>query len=199
VTEATDVHRTITYAPARVIWARFFIGVALAATGLLLIYDGPPDTRMAGWIMLPCGIAWCLYHLVQSLFPGKLVLELSPKGIRFPIEGVKQVFIPWDQVHHVETVDIRGQVLAGEGDIEFPKTTVVLVKGTFYDDAIHVESALLRGPIWSSMFIPRGAMMQVALFHQALGVDSRELRKAVETRWRAFGGKRDEPQTRTTS
>jgi hypothetical protein len=72
--------------------------------------------------------------------------------------------------------------------VAFTGVTVVLVTQAFYDQHIHVDSWLLRGPNWHNFFIPKGSMMQVAFHHDALAAPAAELRTAIETRWRAFGG-----------
>jgi hypothetical protein len=68
--------------------------------------------------------------------------------------------------------------------------TVVVVSKPFYDAHIH-RGLFMRGPYWyEAKFIPKGDLIQCALHSEIVSVAPRDLRDAVETRWRAF---RDQP------
>jgi hypothetical protein len=62
------------------------------------------------------------------------------------------------------------------------KTALGLVDGMIH----HVVSKNGRGSGWSSIFIPRGDQMLVALHHSMLPVGGDRLKGEVEARWRAF-------------
>ncbi len=82
--------------------------------------------------------------------------------------------------------------------ITFRGVTVVLVPKPLYDQKIHIRSFLLRGPGWKANFIPKGALVQVALHHELVSVDPASLRDAVEARWLAFRDQPAVPPTRTS-
>lgn len=73
------------------------------------------------------------------------------------------------------------------------KTTLGLVDGMVH----HVAARNGRGSGWTSIFIPRGDQMLVALHHGMLSVSGGRLRSEVEARWRAFGPPRKQTDTET--
>jgi hypothetical protein len=157
----------------------------LAAGGLsLLVDDGrAPMQAIVGWGLVAGGVAWAAYEFSKTTQPPKPLLVLSPEGIGMRIEGARQFLIPWSEVRGVESIDVTGYRGA-----RFRNVTAVLVTRAFYERVIHVDSFILRGPGWGSIFIPRGDdMMLVALHDSVLPVTAAELRTAVEARWRAFG------------
>jgi hypothetical protein len=64
------------------------------------------------------------------------------------------------------------------------KTVLGLVDGMVH----HIDARTGSGSGWSSTFMRRGDQMLVALHHSMLQVSGKDLRAAVEERWRAFGG-----------
>jgi hypothetical protein len=63
------------------------------------------------------------------------------------------------------------------------KTTLGLADGMVH----HVAAKNGRGSGWTSIFIPRGDEMLVALHHSMLSVSGGRIRSEVEARWHAFG------------
>jgi len=73
------------------------------------------------------------------------------------------------------------------GTITFRDVTVILLPREFYEAHILLPF-WRRGPGWRATFIPKGGMIQFALHHEAVSVEARALRAAVEARWHAFRG-----------
>ena len=115
---------------------------------------------------------------------------------------MKEIVIPWREIKGVDTIDItwRHWMTRYPQDMTSRGVTVVLVSKPFYDAHIHIGSLFMRGPYWyETKFIPKGDLIQCALHSEIVSVEPRELREAVEARWRAF---RDQPagrQPRTAS
>jgi hypothetical protein len=123
---------------------------------------------------------------------GKPIYLLSPAGVHYRGPGIKEILIPWHEIEGVDTIDItwrhwmarRTQLLTSRGVV------VVLVSKPFYDAHIH-RGLFWRGPYWyETKFIPKGDLIQCALHSEIVSVAPRDLRHAVESRWRAF---RDQP------
>lgn len=184
---AADVHQTVTYDAVKLVWFQVGLAAALIAVSLLMLSDGRARYQPIAWAMLVAGSAWGLFQLGRTLFPGPPMLELSPKGLRLRTAG-KNLFVPWQEVHGVDSTTITMPM--GQGlnrDIVYPRITVVLVSRSFFDRAIG-NSALMLAK--QALFVPKGSMMQIALHHDAMSVPLKELRPAVEARWRAFGDPR---------
>jgi len=185
--KATDVNAILTYDSGKLGWKFLQLGALALAAGVVLVVIRPDHADVFHWLMAALafvlGAASTLYGLARWRSPQPM-LTLSPAGLRLRIDLVKTVLIPWQAIHCVDTIDIRGRV-AGQS-VYLPGVTVVLVARSFYDRHIHVGSWLLRGPGWDTNFIAKGDMMQIALQHEALPATAAELRAAVEARWHAF-------------
>jgi hypothetical protein len=183
----TDVHKTLSYGSGKV--GRYYLrlGLVLFAACGAIVWLQPSDFSRLQWTMayagLVLGAGGVLYGLHRWLRP-RAMLVLSPRGMQIHVDMVKTFFIPWHEVKGVETADITGTwrnrrvVVTG--------VTVVLVSRAFYDQHIHINSWLVRGPGWEFVFVPKGDVVQVALHHASLPATAAELREAVEWRWKAF-------------
>lgn len=181
--------------------------VRLLPTGLFLIFAGLfifilVDLDRAPWTLI--GIVLCLAFgialtgvaLWTRYRPGKPLFALSPAGIHYRIPWVKEVLIPWREIHAVDTIDVATghwslswytrSPTPQYNPINFRNVTVVLVSKQFYEKQIFVDSFFLRGPGWKANFFAKDALVQVALHHEFVSVEPQTLRQAVETRWRAF-------------
>ena len=181
--------------------------VRLLPTGLLLIFLGllilalvvDPD-REPVWTYLGVGLCIVLgaglsaFTLWRRWSHGKPIFTLSPDGIRYRIPFIKQVLIPWREIQGVDTIDIEAgywSILWSTDSLRYNTfilrdVTVILLPQRFYEQYLHINSFLLRGPAWKANFIPKGDLVQMALHHEYVSVEPRGLREAVETRWRAF-------------
>ena len=190
--KVTDVQQTLSYGSGKMGRTFLRLGLtALVACGVL-VWLQPPDFSSLEWAMtyfgLAVGAACALYGLDRWLRP-KPLLVLSPKGVQITVDTLKTFLIPWHQVKGVESTDITGRYRGRT--ITVLGVTVVLVTRAFYDQHIHVDSFLLRGPGWEFHFIPKtdpnlGEIVQVALHHDQLPATAIELREAVTFRWNAF-------------
>lgn len=187
--DAEDVHRTLTFSDRKLARQWLWLGIPLLVLGPAIAALHPP--RLASYdgamlaITLILGIGITGFALARTIWPGPPLLVLSPQGLRQRIPWVKEVMIPWREVLGVDTVDIAARFRGQR--VVFPRVTVVLVSRAFYDRHIHVGSWLLRGPGWDANYVLKDALAQVALHHDMLPATAEELRRAVETRWRAFG------------
>lgn len=201
--DVRDVHQTLEYRLATAM-------ARLLPTGLLLIFLSLVilvlvDFEREPWTLI--GIVLCFitgfglvgFSLWRRMRHGKPLFTLSPAGIRFRIVGVKEFLIPWREIKSVDTIDVEAGIWSmmwsthtlAYRTFTIDGVTAILVTEQFYKSRIHVDSFLLRGPGWDANFIPKGPMVQVALHHEAVSTDPRELREAVEARWLAF---RDQPE-----
>jgi hypothetical protein len=117
--------------------------------------------------------------------PGPPRLVLSPDGIHQRLSHGRILHIPWDEVQGVVSVDQRLINIAG-----LPQTILavpaVVVSDRFYDGAMPQQPWLKRPLTWGH-FAERGNGGVRILFRPAfLGTRGRDLREAIETRWRAF-------------
>lgn len=188
--EARDIHRTAVYGVNAVARAFLPIGAVGLAAGAVLLWLGDRDGLLPGVLSLAIGLAAVGYMAIRAVFPAKPLLELSPAGLLMRISGVKEFTIPWREVQDFGILDVTVEDVPtsrGGVSLTFDNVAAVTISRGFYDRAIHVDSGFLRGPGWSSTFIPHGDRMQVALHHELLKVPAAELREAVELRWQAFG------------
>ncbi len=176
----TDVQATLRYSREKMGLKQLAIGVVALFLGLAIVmYSTDRQLLLPGYVALILGAGLTAYEFYKTANPGKPPLELTPQGIFFRIEGLKEIVIPWHQVRGVETVDVE------RNGTTFRDVTVALVSKRFYDRAIHTDS-ILRGPGWESTFIPVGDMVRVAFHTELLPATREELRAAIETRWLAF-------------
>lgn len=190
--KVTDVQKTLSYGSGKMGRRALRLGLtALVACGILA-WLKPDDFGPIQWTMTYAGIAigaaCALYGLDRWLRP-KPLLVLSPKGVQITLDTLKTFLIPWHQVKGVETTDITARY-RGRTETIFG-VTVVLVTRAFYDEHIHVNSFIMRGPGWDFHFVPKndpvmGDLVQVALHHGNLPASAIELREAVTFRWKAF-------------
>lgn len=200
--EGRDLHRTLEY--------RATTSVArLLPTGLLLIFIGlallvladandKPSSR-GHYLFIALAVALGIGVIAVALrarnWPGKPVFTLSPAGIGH--RWVRQVLIPWHEVQAIETADIVTKLfnpmslISGSQTLLYrtslyPNVTVIVVSRQFYESVLHVNSFWLRGPGWKGNFILYGDTVQVALHHELVAADRKQLRQAVTTRWLAF-------------
>jgi hypothetical protein len=193
-TPPADVRQILEYRADQWILNLLPWALALLLMGLaMLVYAGrgvAKDT-LAGLILIIAGLAGTAFVLFRRANPGKPLLVLSPAGLTLRIVSVKEVHIPWQEVQAVDTIDFKVWVSRFPYRVWFRDCTAVLVSKAFYDTHVHVASAFMRGPGWTSLFRPRDdGRVHIALHHEQFSVPSKDVRDAVETRWQAF---RDRP------
>jgi WD40 repeat protein len=188
--KVTDVHQTLAYRRGEIASWMLLIGTVFMLIGAYGVFfdelSGDDRRRPAALFIMVLGGFITVFQLHEFLIPGKPLLELSPEGLLVRIEWITEFLIPWHEVHGIDTAHVTAQVRKGAlVHAKSSTVTVVLVPRRYYDRFISIP-VLLRGPAWSSFFIPKGTMMQVALHHDGLPVAPEELRAAVEARWHAF-------------
>ena len=200
---AQDIHQALEYRSTTAIVRLLPTGLFVIFLGLVLLalsaYDRDVWTLIGIVLCLGVGIALVGLTLWRRWNSGKPLFRLSPAGIHYRIPMVKEVLIPWQEIQGVDTIDIEAgywSIWSAQSLNLSYKTwlvrdvTVVLLPKSFYDRRMFVGSFLLRGPGWNANFIPKGALVQMALHHELVSVEPRPLREAVEVRWLAF---RDRP------
>ena len=194
-----DLNQTLEYRPATTIVRLLPTGLLLIFLGLFILALADPD-REPIWTYLGVGLCIVLgaglsgFTLWRRWHHGKPIFTLSPDGIRYRIPLIKQVLIPWREIQGVDTIDIEAgywSILWSTDSLRYNTfilrdVTVILLPQRFYQQHLHINSFLLRGPAWKANFIPKGDLMQMALHHEYVSVEPRSLREAVEARWQAF-------------
>lgn len=186
----TDVHHTLKFSREKIGRKFFIIGAVAIILGGFFIYAGPPKTKFAGYVLLVIGFALCMYEMHLAFHPGKPLLTLSPEGVRFNIEWVREIVVPWHEVKALRTISFEDR--SGQARWPFRKTfenvTALVITADFYDREAHVSNLLLRGPGWNNIFIPdeKNNVVQFVLHDEILPVTREELKAAVEARWKAF-------------
>jgi hypothetical protein len=150
------------------------------------------ETLLAICVVVVAGTGITVFALWRRSNRGKPMFVLSPAGVHYRIAGVKTLLVPWREIRGIDTIDITSWnwSIRNPGTMTFSNVTVVLVSKKFYDANIFTNSLFLRGPAWGNIFIPKGALVQVALHHELVSAEPKALRHAVEARWHAF---RDQP------
>lgn len=194
----TDVTQTLKFGREKVGQKFFIIGVAGLVFGALMIaFGGKRDIEFAGYAAAILGFALCMYEMHRFFHPGKPMLTLAPDGLRFNIEFVKEIFVPWHEVKALRRIEVEDRSGASKWPLraKFENVLALLVTDAFYHRAIHVANPILRGPGWSNLFIPdeENNVVQFALHHEVLPVTAEELYAAVEARWMAFREKKAAP------
>ncbi len=186
----TDVHQTLKFSREKIGRRFFIIGAIAIVAGAFFLYAGPRKIEIAGYVCIALGFALCMYEMHRAFHPGKPLLTLSPEGVRFNIEWVREIVVPWHEVKALRTIDIEDR--SGQSRWPFRKTfenvTALVITADFYDRKVHVGNLLLRGPGWNNIFIPdeKNNVVEFALHDEILPVTREELKAAVEARWKAF-------------
>jgi hypothetical protein len=182
-----DVQMRRTFGTAKYLRQHLPFAILMLLLGIVVISlaDGSSrDVRkaiLAGFVLFGVGLVYLGYFFYRETHPAKPNIELSPQGILYCVTPQKEVLIPWDEISGVQNIDISGPRMT-----KFRNVTVALVSRRFYDDHIYIPSLFWRGPAWSNYMIPEGDLVQVAFHHDFACVPAREMREAIETRWRAF-------------
>jgi hypothetical protein len=205
-----DINQALEYRATTTIVRLLPTGLLLIFLGLLILTFIDPDRERAGTyigvgLCIVLGIGLTGFTLWRRWNHGKPIFTLSPDGIHYRIPLVKQVLIPWHEIKGVDTIDIEAghwSILWSTKTIRYNTfilrdVTVILLSQRFYEQRLHINSFLLRGPAWKANFIPKGELVQMALHHEFVSVEPRALREAVEARWRAFRDK-TAPAVRTS-
>jgi hypothetical protein len=196
--DPSDVRVTLEYRLDAEIADLLPIGVLTIFCGLFIFAieqpDLPPRLETIGAVAaVVVGIGLTVLSLWRRFRRGKPVYVLSPVGVHYRGAGMKEIVVPWHEIQAVDTIDITWWhwLAYYPRELSSRGVVVVLVSKPFYDAHIH-RGLFWRGPYWyETKFIPKGDLIQCALHSEIVSVAPRDLRAAVEARWRAF---RDRPE-----
>jgi hypothetical protein len=188
VNDSVDVHQTKTYGREKVARHALILAAALVIVGVIGISTSPassPKTQFA-WVIAIAGLAWGAFELIgRTIVPGKPLLLLTPEGIT--LRTVGEVFIPWDEIHGVDSTDLKtwpGRT--APFPVTFDNLTVVQISRDFYDRSIIPCATPLPSSAWDHTFLLKGSSVQVAFHHDVLPVEPDALRREIAARWYAF-------------
>jgi hypothetical protein len=187
----TDPHEPLHFSRAKLGRKFFLFGLFALAMGALILYlarDYDTGQKAAGYFVLAIGFALCLYEMHRHFHPGKPLLSLAPDGVRFRIDLVKELYIPWHEVKAVRKIDVTDVTGRWPFQRTFRNVTALVVTADYYERHLDVGNAFLRGPGWGNLFVPdeKNNVMQMALHDGVLPASNEEIHAAVETRWKAF-------------
>jgi hypothetical protein len=193
IENADDVQRTLSFTTQKVVVGSLPLALGLLLLGLVAARFTDRDGAIAGWLLIVFSLVGIGFIVWRRTTPGPPMLVLSPDGIDLRIIGVKVVRIPWREIRAIDSGDVVGSVWLSRGptSITFKDVTSVLVSRSFYEAHIHVDSWFMRGPGWDANFQPHDEVAKVIIHHEPLSLDPKELRAAIEARWRAFRGMSD--------
>jgi hypothetical protein len=186
--ERVDVHQTKAYGREKVSRQLVWLAAALAIVGAIGVSTSPASSGKTtiAWMIAIAGLALGAFELiVRPSFPGKPLLELSPRGIT--LRTVGEVFIPWDEIHGVDSIDLKtwpGRT--APFPVTFDNLTVVQIARDFYDRSIIAGATPLPSGAWDHTFLLKGSSVQVAFHHDVLPLEPDDLRREIAARWYAF-------------
>jgi hypothetical protein len=154
-----------------------------------------------GWSLITGGLVYVTWALYRHFMPARPMLLLSPAGIAFHADWLKDLLIPWPEVRGVEAYELT---TASGIPNRFQDITAVLVSKEFYETQILPRRGFLMGPTgqflvwllrspqshtfggWDQVFSPTGSSMQMVLHYTLFSIPPEQIRKPVEARWQAF-------------
>ena len=145
----------------------------------------PPDA-VFGWMLVYMGIAWTAFAVFRHFRPVRPILSLTPAGVSFHRSWLRDLLIPWQDIHGVGPVELGGIPATNLNVI------VVVVEKDFYEQQIAPKRSFFEPPGTEFMFRPKGEMMQMALTATDITVKPDDYRMPAEARWKAF---RDQPRS----
>lgn len=142
-----------------------------------------PPFRVFGWMLLYLGTLGIAFVLFRHLYPARPVIRLSPAGIAFHRNWLRDVFIPWQDVKGVGPLEWPNP---GGASSIYPQSAAITVTREFYERHIAPKRSSLSPPGSERMFAPNGPLMQMVLTSPELVVAPKDIRIPIEARWKAF-------------
>jgi len=191
VDDQDDVQRTLKYGSERYLVSQIpLLGILLMLGVATQVWPSavPWQGYFVGAGLALASFAYIVFALWRRyVAPGPQRLVLSPDGIDQRLSHGRILHIPWDEVQGVVSVDQSVINIVGLPQTIL-KVPAVVVSERFYDGAMPEQPWLKRSLNWGH-FAERGNGGVRILFRPAfLGTRGRDLRQAIETRWRAFSG-----------
>jgi hypothetical protein len=190
-----------------------FLATALAILALaVLIWIAPADffpprrgsklpANWFGWSLIIGGLVYVTWALYRHFVPARPMLLLTPAGIAFHADWLRDLLIPWHEVRGVEAYELMP---ASGIPFRYQDITAVLISKEFYEAQILPRRGFLMGPTghflvwllrrpqshtfggWDQVFSPAGSSMQMVLHYTLFSIPPEQVRKPVEARWKAF-------------
>jgi hypothetical protein len=163
----------------------------------------PPN--LLGWSLITGGLVYFTWVLYRHFTPARPMLLLSPAGIAFHADWLKDLLIPWSEVRGVDAYEMTP---ASGVPNRFQDITAVLISTEFYQAQILPRRGFLMSPAgsvliwllqsaqshtfagWDQVFSPRGASVQLVLHYTLFSIPPEQIRQPIETRWQAFRNER---------
>lgn len=142
-----------------------------------------PPITVFGWMLLYLGCGWIAYTLLRHVYPPRPVIMLSSRGVAFHRPWLKDLLIPWHEIHRVGHLELPNT--AGPPSV-YPRAIVVVVTQGFYERNIAPKRSILSPPGSDLMFRPSGEMMQMVLSSPELVVAPENIRRPIEVRWKKY-------------
>lgn len=149
-----------------------------------------PPEAVFGWMLIYLGMGWTAFAVFRHRRPARPMLSLTPAGVSFHKSWLRDLLIPWQDIHGVGPVELGGIPATN------PKIIVVVVSQSFYEQHIAPKRSFFEPPGTDYMFRPKGEMMQMALSSAEVSVGPDDYRLPIEARWKAF---REQPRSASPS
>jgi hypothetical protein len=186
-----DVHRTRAYGFERYLislipFAAVLLVIGLGAAQLWPHRSSPQMSIFVGTMLAMVSFAFIVFACWRRFIdPARPRLVLSTQGIDQRLSHGRILHIPWDEVRDVISVDHRMWTVAGmyRTTLDVP---AVVVSPEFYA-RVMPEVPWLRRPLNFGHFTQgTNGAVRVLFRYDYFGAPAEDLRRAIETRWRAF-------------
>ena len=184
-----DVQQVLKYGSGRYVFRQIPWGAAGLLLGLATqIWPAifPWLGQMFGAVLAMASFGFIAFALFRRFVePGKPRLVLAPDGIFQRLSHGRILHIPWDEVQDVKSVT---QTLVNISALvqTILNVPAVVVSEKFYDSVMPVQPWHKRPLNWGHFAEGGGGKVRVLFRPAFLGTTGKELRAAIESRWRAF-------------
>lgn len=104
----------------------------------------PPN--LLGWSLITGGLTYIAWALYRRFMPARPMLLLSPAGIAFHADWLKDLLIPWSEVTGVDAYEMTP---TSGVPYEYQDITAVLISAEFYQAQILPRRSFLMSPAGS--------------------------------------------------
>jgi hypothetical protein len=189
VEDKHDVQRTLKYGSERFLVSQIplvavflVLGIATQLWPSLVPWQG----HVIGAALAMASFAFIMFALFRRFVaPGAPRLVLSPDGIHQRLSHNITLHIPWDEVQNVVSADQRLVNISGFVQTIL-KAPAVVVSKAFYDGVMPTQPWMRRPFNWGHFAEGDNREVRILFRPAFLGTQGTELRRAIESRWRAF-------------
>lgn len=184
-----DVQRTLKYGSERYVFGQVpLVAILLLLSVATQVWPSvfPWEAQMLGAVVaLACFgfIAFALFR--RFVEPGRPRLVLAPDGIFQRLSHGRILHIPWDEVQDVKSVTQRLVNISGFVQTILNVPAVVVPK-KFYGSVMPLPPWHKRPLNWGHFAEGGNGIVRILFRPAYLGTTGKELRAAIESRWRAF-------------